>query len=131
MSEVPKFNIVLGGRDFEARPDNATLFTFLGQTAINGVLMDNARFNHVFFRYQDEGEGETYGSYVHRTERTEEVFDQIVQTMAELNFPMVINHWEVPQCDIDAYFRCLDQLAEAETADDFFPSEWEHGTQES
>jgi hypothetical protein len=114
----------LGNEDFEATPYNTTLFTFLGRAALNGVEIDLSRFNHVFLQRGDVDEQTMSGSYIFRTERNGEVFDAIVSHMAEHDYPMVLNRREVPECDVDAYNRTLDQIASSEEVGDFIPEGW-------
>ncbi len=122
MSEHLRVN--LGGNEFESTPYNTTLFTFLGKAAINGVDFDISRVNHVFFESGNTEENTVQGSYLFRTESTAEVYDTIVQFMADNDWPMVINRRDLPQCDYDAYNRMLDQYVANEVSEDFIPEEW-------
>lgn len=124
MSEHLRLN--LGGNEFEARPDNTTLFTFLGRSAIRGVEMDHHRLNHVFFQTGEEDEGTLSGSYVFRTDKNEETFDTIVGHIVEHDYPMMLNRRDVPECDVNAYFNMLDLKATEEAGDlgDFLPEGW-------
>jgi hypothetical protein len=121
----------LGDEDFEATPFNTTLFTFLGRAALNGIEIDLSRFNHVFLQRGEVDEQTMSGSYIFRTERNSEVFDAIVSHIVEHNYPMILNRRDVPDCDVDAYNRTLDQIAASEEVGDFIPDGWLDGTTES
>jgi hypothetical protein len=113
-----------GGKEFESRPDNTTLFTFLGHTALNGINFENARANHIFFQDGMEDEATMTGSYMFRTEDNANIWDTIATHIMTNDYPMILNRREVPACDWEAYSRMLDQSAAAETVEDFFPEEW-------
>ena len=115
-----------GESEFEATPDNTTLFSFLGRSAIRGVMMDHHRFNHIFFTTGEQDEETMSGSYVFRTDKNEEVFDNIVSHIVEHDYPMMLNRRDVPECDISAYFNMLEQKAAEESGDlgDFLPEGW-------
>ena len=114
------------GNEFECTPDNTTLFTFLGKTALGGISIDSGRFNHVFFQTGEEDEETMTGTYMFRTDRNEETFDTVVSHIAEFDYPMVLNRREVPECDIRAYNNMIKNRAKAELEDldDFFPESW-------
>ena len=114
-----------GEAEFEAKPENTTLFTFLGKTALRGLEMDNSRFNHIFFQTGTEDETTISGSYMFRTEENSETFDTIMNFVAGHDYPMVLNRRSVPECDVEAYFRMLDQRAAAEEIPDTLPEGWE------
>lgn len=115
-----------GEVEFEATPDNTTLFTFLGRSAIRGVQMDHSRINHIFFQTGEQDEDTLSGSYVFRTDKNEQTFDTIVNHIVEHDYPMMLNRRDVPECDINAYFNMLEQKAIEEAGDlgDFLPEDW-------
>lgn len=114
----------LGGEDFESTPENTTLFTFLGTTALNGAIVNNAQFNHVFFQKGNEDDNTLVGSYMFRTINNEGVFDTIMTHIASEDYPMVLNRRDVPECDITAYNNMVENVASQEHAEDFIPDEW-------
>lgn len=125
--EIPSLILDFGGSEYEATPDNTTLFTFLGRTALNGIDFDNSRANHIFFE-NERTEGDVVrGSYMFRTEHNSEAFDTIMRHIAMFGYPMELNKRTVPQCDLDAYNRMLDKAAATEHADDYIPDDWLNG----
>jgi hypothetical protein len=125
MSETLHLN--LGGGEFEATPDNTTLFTFMGRTAIHGIEVDNQQYNHLFFHTGEEDDNVLIGTYMFRSDLNSETWDIIAQHMLANDYPLVLNRREVPVCDIEAYGRFLDQKAhqESESLGDFIPEGWE------
>src|SRR5690349_10111711 len=98
MSEY--LHLDLGGEEFEATPENTSLFTFLGQTALNGLMLDNERFNHIFFYKEMTDRGNLSGSYMFRTENNGDTWDAIANYIATNDYPMSLNQREVPDCDV-------------------------------
>lgn len=126
MSEQePGIRLRFGEAEFEATPQNTTYFSFLGKTAIRGIEFEQARANHIFFQTGDEDDTTVSGSYMFRTDNNSDVYDTILNYMVEHRYPMIINRREIPQCDIDAYFRMIDQQAAAEEIPDTLPEGWE------
>lgn len=122
MSE--SLHILLSGNEFEATPDNTTLFTFLGRAAINGIDFDLSRANHVFFHTGGTDEQTMTGSYMFRTDSNADSFDTITSHMAEHSYPMVLNRRELPECDYNAYMNMLERTAATEAVGDFVPDGW-------
>lgn len=122
MSEYLLLN--LGGNEFESRPDNTTLFTFLGKTALNGIEFDNSRLNHVFFQIGEETEESMSGTYIFRTEQNANIWDTIATHIMTNDYPMVLNRRDVPECDWDAYNRMLDLQVGNEDIPDTLPEDW-------
>ena len=123
MSEHLMLN--LGVNEFESRPDNTTLFTFLGKTALNGIEFDNSRVNHIFFQTGSEDDQTMSGTYIFRTEANAGIFDTILSHITTNDYPMVLNRRDVPQCDWDAFQRMIDQRAASEEIPDTLPEGWE------
>ena len=123
MSEHLMLN--LGGNEFESRPDNTTLFTFMGKTALNGIEYDNSRVNHIFFQTGNEDDQTMSGTYIFRTEANAGIFDTILSHITTNDYPMVLNRRDVPQCDWDAFQRMIDQQAASEEIPDTLPEGWE------
>lgn len=115
-----------GEREFETSPENTTLYTFLGKTALHGVEMENSRFNHMFFVTGEESEETVSGSYMFRTEENAETWDTIAQFLADNAYPMILNRRDVPDCDVTAYMNMLENRIQADTDDlgDFIPEGW-------
>ena len=114
MENEPKLNLNLGdGRTFEMNADNSTLYTFAGKLAM---------YNHVFLvTGESEDDGMTIGTYVfHHAE----AYNPLASFMVQYDFPMVLNRRDVPQCDLDAYGRYIDQVAGSEEVPDTLPEGW-------
>lgn len=118
--------LTLGGQEFESTPDNTTLYTFLGKTAIQGIEFENSRLNHIFLQTGDETEDTITGSYVFRTDQNANIWDTIATHIMTNDYPMVLNRRDVPACDWEAFNRMLEQKANEEAGDigDFVPEGW-------
>lgn len=102
----------LGGeREFLMTRHNSTLFTFVGNLATR---------NHVFLEYEVD-EKTRSGTYIFAHSN---VFTELVGFMAEYDYPMVINHNEVPDCDEQAFQNSLDQLT-GTIDSDHVPDDWQ------
>lgn len=122
--QEPTLRLNLGeDREFEMRPTNATLFTFLGKTAMHGIMFDNSNVDHVFLQTGNEDERTMTGTYLFKTSGS---YEAIAAFMIENQYPLILNRRDVPGCDMNAYLRMVDQHAasEAEELDDFFPEDW-------
>lgn len=114
MSEHLRLNLG-DGREFEMRPDNATLYTFLGKTALGGMEFNNESVNHVFLVTGEEENETVTGTYIFATA---EVYADLAGFMVENDYPMVLNRRDVPECDMNAYYRMIDQHVAAEDIPD-------------
>lgn len=116
------------GREFEMRPDNATLYTFLGETALKGgIKFNNESANHVFLQTGEQDDETMTGTYVFSTA---ESYAPLANFMVEHDYPMVLNRREVPACDMEAYLRMVDQTASNAEIPDEIP-DWLGGADES
>ncbi len=126
MSEQePIMRIQFGNGEFEATRDNATLYTFLGKSAIDGFIREHSQYDHLFLDLNEIDEaGRRIGQYIFRTFTPGDVFDSIEENMIAEGFPMALNMRSVPQCDIDAYNHYIDVATDGERADDYIPEDW-------
>lgn len=111
MSDIdPVIKLNLAGEEFEATPDNAHLYKFLGELAC---------YSHVFLVTGYDDDADSYkGSYIFQNSA---VFGQLALIMMNNGFPLHLNLREVPDCDVSAFNRMIDQ----QVADiDDFPDEW-------
>jgi len=122
--DEPSFGINVGDERLEARPDNARLYTFVGQTALKGGWFENSSANHIFFMEEDQEpdeDGLNVGKYVFISE---EATSRIVGFMAMNGYRCYLNQTEIPGCDMDAYGRFVNQQVESEETPDYLPDDW-------
>lgn len=91
MDREPVINIRADGETVEARRENTTLYTHLGQLAL---------YNHVFVVTDEEAPA---GFYIWAAFHNN--FDQIAQYMFENDYPMHLNMQGLSQLDLDAFDR--------------------------
>ena len=103
-------NLNLGGEPFEMTPDNASLFTFVGQGAL---------YNHVFLQQEELEENRVRGTYVFSTSQS---FQPLMNFMLEQGYPMHLNLRQVAQCDQDAYEQVIAQ--QLDDLDSGLPEGW-------
>lgn len=98
---------------------NSGLFTFLGQTAFNGIIYDNPALDHIYMRLPEEHE--MTGVYLFKTMTPR--YNQIAGFMVQNNYPLALNHQTVPESDIATYERMLERQQERykEEIPDFLP----------
>lgn len=97
-------------RVYRATPENATLFTFLGKTAIGDIEIDNSSVDHIYIQVEDDN-GNTTGAYIFK-KFTLGAYETAKVYMIENDYPAVLNMRELPEGDLKAYFNRCD----AETA---------------
>lgn len=98
MSEQePNMHINFNGQEFDLKRENATLFTFLGRTALNHV------FIHHLPNMAENNGGYVFNGY----EPTREAYERMAAYMAAEEYPLVLNQPRVPQCDEDAFMRVI------------------------
>lgn len=122
--ENPRFSVSVGENEYEARPDNATLYTFMGKTAINGIAFDNDNVNHIFMSTGEHDEtGELRYRYIFLGK---EAVENVLGYMVINGYTCHLNLTEVAECDMDAYQNFSSKLAdaEAEQIPDTFPEDW-------
>ena len=113
--ELPRLKMQLGEYgEFEATPENTSVFTFLGQTAINGIMWDNERFNHAFLNIHEVDEDRVQGAYIFSDAKN---FDEMMRFFMQNGYPLHVNLRHVAQCDIDAYFAHQEVVADRELKD--------------
>lgn len=110
MSERLTLNLG-NGNEFEMTPDNSTLYTFLGQTAIGAMLIDNAAVNHVFVRTSPEEAETASGMYFFR-EFDPDNYDTMTRHMTEHRYPMLLNLRRVPECDMRVWLQRTEAVVE-------------------
>lgn len=107
MSEQePTLNLNMGEEKFELTRRNTTLYTFLGRTAIDDIVFDNASANHVFFYMGQNEQDQPTGMYFF--ERFHPVYKDIAKFAIKHSFPIVGNQPRVPECDLKAYMSHVD-----------------------
>lgn len=124
--EEPSLELTFGdGREFEMRRDNSRLFTFIGKTALNELLVDSEQFNHVFLQLEPiDEDGNIRGTYIFSRHDS---YNQLAGYMVENDFPMSLNNLEVPDCDKSAYQTMVEQQLKSELESefgDFPPEDW-------
>jgi hypothetical protein len=123
--DMPELSIDLGGNEFIATPLNATLYTFLGQSALpGGEIIENSSRNHLFLQtgetYQNEEERDVFpGAYVFG-----EAVQRIGTVMLQMQFPAEINKWTIHPSDEAAYQVYVSRQETADDIDDFVPEDW-------
>lgn len=97
MSE--KLSLSFGnGSSYELTPENTTLYTFLGKTALETVEIENSVVNHVFV--QTSPDEETASGMYFFKEFDQDRYDTITRHMVEHSWPMLLNLRVVPECDL-------------------------------
>lgn len=92
------------GNHLEMTPENSTLYTFLGHTALGAMEIENSVVNHVFVRTSPEDADTASGMYFFR-EFDEENYDTMVRHMTEHRYPMLLNLRHVPECDMRVWLQ--------------------------
>lgn len=111
MSEQdPSMNLHMNGGDFEATPENTSLFLFAGQLSM---------YNHVFIRLEDRDENTVSGTYVFSTHQ---VYERMRDYMLQQGYPAHVNLRDIAQCDLDAYEQMIAQ--QIGDISDTIPEEW-------
>lgn len=95
--DLPEMKLHMANGEFVATPVNTTLFTFLGRLAM---------YDHVFLQTGEETEATIVGTYVFNQHP---VFREMAEFIMEQNYPMVLNRIEVPDCDVAAFNRMVEQ----------------------
>lgn len=92
----PAMKLSFGSREFEATPDNTSLFQFMGRLAC---------YNHVFMQTNEEDEEPT-GTYVFNQHP---VYPQMIEYMIANDYPMHLNLRQVAECDVNAFNQMVQQ----------------------
>lgn len=104
----PSMKLHFGDREFEATPDNTTLFRFMGQLAM---------YNHVFFATDEENGVGTYLFNQHP------FYQEIEAYMVENKYPTHDNLRAVAECDVNAFKKMVDNYTEE--IPDYVPDDWQ------
>jgi hypothetical protein len=117
--------------EVEATPDNTSIFTFIGKTALQEDL---SKYDHVFFAEEDETDqdGPSAGEDERRVRvayifRGHPVFEELMGLLLERNYPAHLNMREVSSYDRKAFKQHIKYRAKAEAEDlpDYLPDDWE------
>lgn len=113
-----------GDQEIESTPDNTTLYTFMGKTAIGNITIENSTINHVYIRLSDEGEPNK-GFYLFEQSQTD-VYKTVAEHAIKHAYPQLLNLREVPECDLKAHMREEEKEAAkfAQTLPDFLPEDF-------
>lgn len=108
---------------FELTRHNSGLFTFLGQTAFNGIIYDNPQLDHVYMRLPEEHESR--GVYFFKSMTPK--YNQIAAYMLRNKYPLALNHQTVPDSDIMNYEAILERQQERykDEIPDFLPDNFQ------
>lgn len=107
MEDEPAIIVNFGEKEFEATPDNTTLFRFAGKLAL---------YNHVFMLTQPENNN---GAYLFNQHPYYKEFEEY---MIEHKYPLHDNLREVAECDQDAFENMVKQ--DLKDIDDYVPDDW-------
>jgi len=107
----PSFKIKLpSGRKLDFRPENSALYTFLGETVIGYLTIDNTSVNHAWITLKQR-EGRAKGMYFFE-EFDQDFYKKISDHMLEHKYPMFVNQRVVPECDLAVWLSRVDEEAE-------------------
>lgn len=95
---------------FEVTRENATLYTFVGHTAIGDLTIENANVNHVFLRTNDPDTLPAKGMYIFN-EFDPDTYKDLTRHMSDHRFPMILNMLRVPECDLKVWFQRVDKIS--------------------
>lgn len=101
------------GTEYLATRYNTTLFTFFGKLATR---------NHVFFETAENDDGTISGFYIFAHAN---IYQAILERVAEFDFPMELNKLQVPDCDEAAFQKSIDQLTGE--VEDYIPEDFYEG----
>lgn len=111
MSEQnPAMKLNLAGAEFEATPENTSLFAYLGHLAC---------YSHVFLQLGDNERGQATATYVFSSHPA---FETMREYMFENGYPLHVNLQEVAECDVGAFEAMIEQqMSDIESG---VPDEW-------
>lgn len=107
MENEPGIIVNFGEREFEATPENTTLFRFVGKLAL---------YNHIFMLTVPE---ENIGAYLFNQHP---VYKEFEDYMVKNQYPIHDNLREVAECDLDAFENMLRE--NAADIGDYPPEDW-------
>jgi len=107
MEEEPVIRVSFGESEFEATPDNTTLFRFVGKLAL---------YNHVFMLTDPE---ESTGAYLFNQHPYYAEFEEYMITN---KYPLHDNLRDVAQCDLDAFENMVKE--NLKDIEDYPPEDW-------
>jgi len=111
LSENIRLN--MHGEEFEATPDNTSLYTFIG---------DLASRNHVFIETATSDKpNTTIGTYVFSVHPT---YQPLMKHLIENDYPVHMNLRAVAECDENAYQKLIDQAIASEEDFETLPDGW-------
>lgn len=100
----PGLTLNLGdGKKIELTPENTSVYTFLGQTAVGDALFENASVNHAFVQTTRNEKDQPQGMYFF--EQFHPVYKEIAAHAIKHSFPTMANQRTVPECDMRAYMN--------------------------
>ena len=111
MSELPSIRLNAGETEFDATPENSSLYMHLGHLAV---------YNHVFLEQGDSDKPDTLrGTYLFATG---DWFTELAEFMASNGYPLHVNLRSVAKGDVEAFNKMVAQ----QTADigDTVPDDW-------
>lgn len=88
-------------QELEGTPENVTLYTFLGRTALGSIQLENSDVDHVYVNViPNEGRG----FYIFNKFNAE-LFDIMRKHIEFWKYPQLINMRDVPPVDLEVYLR--------------------------
>lgn len=112
MSErEPTIRLTLGKQEFDMTPSNSELYHYFGALAI---------WNHIFITQEEEDKTRT-GVFIPQEVIGKEAFENLGDTMSNMNFPMRLNQREVLEGDVEVITRIL-AGSDVDDINEAFPS---------
>ena len=121
MENNPNLKLIVEGKEFSVRPENTTLYTYLGKTAIDGVEVDNSHYNHI--RIEQDKDDEDKSKFI--IFPGNELYETILNHVVENDYPMYINRREVHEEVLKGRKSAIDNMVDREISDvDTVPEDW-------
>lgn len=95
------------GKRLELTPENTTLYTFLGRTAIGDLEFENQSLNHAFVTTGHTENDKPIGNFYF--EKFHAVYKDIAAFAIKNSFPHIANMRTIPACDLKAYLGQVDR----------------------
>lgn len=97
---MPSFRLQKESGEFRATPDNTLLVKYVGQTAVNGEVMENSTFDFIRFENEENEDDGAPPEYVFSVHPMYETLKEIIERR---EFPILQNQHRVSPDIIEGY----------------------------
>lgn len=116
--EIRGLAIETGKGEVILSPSNTTIVKHIGKSAIDGVTVDNERFNHIVVEMGQRDDGSKFGALIFSFQR---IYDEVEDYLENNQYPQLLNQRGIDEDLVAAYQAAVQNIVDGIPDS---PAEW-------